>query len=91
MKPPMNSVAPIAALMMMNWRFDQLNPACEMRIGSGRFFIFFWRSSSSLIDSSTCSRRTLGPRPLVAATRAGSARVTLCWRCSTRRSPERIG
>jgi hypothetical protein len=83
----------MTALMMMNCRFDQLKPACSMRIGSGRFFIFFCLSSSSFRLSSTCSRRTFGVRPgLAAARRApGSARVTLCWRFSTNRSPDRIG
>ena len=83
----------MTALTMMNCRFDQASPACEMRSGSGTFFAFFWRSSSSFRLSSTCSRRTFGPARLVAAARAaaGSARVTLCWRSSAWRSPDSSG
>jgi len=90
-KPATNITAPMTALTMMNWRFDQLRPACAMRIGKGRFFAFFSRSSSSLSVSSTCSRRTFGPARPAATRAAGSERVMVSWRRSAFRSPDRIG
>jgi hypothetical protein len=48
---------PIKAEMIMNFRFDQDSPARMIRTEMGTLLLFLWRSSKSLSEDSTRSRR----------------------------------
>jgi hypothetical protein len=88
-KPKANMPSPMTAEMIANCRFDQVNPARVIRTEIGTLLLFLRRSSRSLSEDSTMSRRDFwGPR---AVRDSGSVLATLCMRCSALRSPDRYG
>ena len=88
-RPAMNITTPMTIEITMYFCFDQLNPACAMRTDSDTFLFFLCRSSTSLREFSTDSRRDLGW--LRTARDDGVALATVATRCSVFFSPDRIG